>query len=182
MTTLELPDADASSEIDLIEPAYEDYWGFDDQRTFYLPDKKQFITFKVMSEGDRKKFQQKTRTDITLVRRTGDATMRMSPADERHALIVSSVTGWSLFRRNPKTNEMQPVPFSKDSPGANLEMWLQVANPRIIDDLEKEIRKSNPWLLGEMTVEDIDKEIANLHEMREIALKREAGEESSSVK
>jgi hypothetical protein len=48
--------------------------------------------------------------------------------------------------------------------------------------IEKDVRKHNPWLLQEMSVEDIDKEIASLEEMREVKLKEEAGNDSSSNK
>lgn len=165
---------------DLVEPAFEDYWGFSEVKEFVFPDGKQKIFYKIMNEGDRKKFQQKTRTDVILERQTGDARMKMSPADERHELIMASVTDWEMYRR--ENGKIVRVPFSGGSPGSTFAQWLQLADPRIIDRLEKDIRKANPWLLGEMTVADIDKEIGNLQEMREIAERREAGEGSSSGK
>jgi hypothetical protein len=60
----------------------------------------------------------------------------------------------------------------------HLKEWLENANPRLVEDLEKEIRKANPWLLAEMSVADIEREIENLEEMKKVAQEREAGEAS----
>lgn len=149
-----------------------DYFGFSAEDTFYLPDGVQYITFKILNEGDKAKFQRKTTRDLT-VKRGGDATMKMDPADERHELIKTAVTGWNLYRGG------QPVPFDGHN-GRNFRDFLELADPKIIEDLEKAIRKANPWLLGEMKAEDIRREISNLEEMLKVAEEREAGEASSS--
>lgn len=155
---------------------YEDYFGFDEADRWYFPDGRQYIEFQRMNEGARAKFQKMTTRDITVVRNTGDAKLKVDPATERHELLVQSVTGWFVFRAG------QPVPFSKGSPGANFEQWLDKADPRLVDDLEKAIRKANPWLGAEMTVEDIDKEMDRLRELREQVLERDRGEASSASK
>lgn len=160
---------------------YEDYYGFEDTKQWFFPDKKQYIEFKRMNEGERAKFQKMTTRDVTVVRGSGDAKVRVDPATERHELIVQSVVGWHLVRRNSR-NQFEPVAFSKGSPGAELEKWLQVANPVLVDELEREIRKANPWLTSEMSVEDIDKEMDRLRELREEVEQRERGEGSSSSK
>jgi hypothetical protein len=160
--------------VSLTEPVYGDYWGFDDRRTFMLPDGQQFIVYKVMNEGDRSKYQQATNRDVTLMRQTGNAQMRIDPATDRHALITTCVVDWKMYRL--LNGRMEPVPFSKSSSGSTLNQWLNVANPSLVDELEKEIRKANPFLMGEQTVEEIDKEIANLQELREAAVKKEQGE------
>lgn len=147
---------------------YEDYWSFQETHRFVLPDGKQWIEFQVMNEGQKSDYQRKINRDIKINRRSGDATLRNDIADERHALITSSVIDWSMRKGGGF------VGFSKRV----LEDWLNVANPRIIEDLEAEIRKANPWLQGEMTVEDIDKEIERLRELREESVKREEGKES----
>lgn len=155
----------------------EDYWGFEgDAQKWFFPDGKQYIEFKRLNEGEKTRFQQQTNRDITLERQSGNARVKMDPASERHALIEASVTGWNLRRGG------EDVPFSKGSPGSNLGQWLQVANPVHVERLEFEIRKANPWLQAEMTVEEIDKQIADLTELRTQAVEREAGEGSSSVK
>ena len=94
--------------------------------------------------------------------------MTVLQGSERHELIKACVVGWNLTRGG------QPVPFNQ----VNLNDFLTLTDPTIVEGLEKAIRKANPWLLGEMSVADIDKEISNLQEMREVAAKREAGEAS----
>lgn len=177
MTTT-APEAAAPAPI-LEEEVYEDYFGFDATETFYLPDGKQFITFQVMDEGRKAKFQKMTNRDVVLERQSGNARMNIDPASERHQLLINSVIGWNLMKRNP-AGKYEPVPFSIGSPGAEFEKWLDKANPNIVADLEAAIRKANPWLIGEMTVAEIEKEMDNLRELREAAIKREQGEGSSS--
>ena len=160
----------------LEETAYEDYFGFDETVKHFLPDGKQYFVIKKMNEGDRKRYQSETRSELTVQRATGDAKMRMDPGTERWTLLKSAVSGWHLVRR--VSTGWRTVDFSKQS----FEQWLGAADPRLVDDLEKAVRKTNPWLLQEMSVADIDKEIESLQEMREVAVRREQGEESSSDK
>lgn len=176
-------DATAAREggVVLEEEVYEDYFGFDAKDQFYLPDKKQYIEFQVMDEGRKARFQSMTNKDVVLERTSGNARMKVDPATERHELLKNSVVGWKMMRKN-SNNQWEPVPFSIGSPGAEFEKWLSKANPAIVEDLEKAIRKANPWLIGEMTVEDIDREMDNLRELREAAVKREEGNASSSSK
>lgn len=158
----------------LEEPMFEDYFGFDETLRHFLPDGRQYFVIKKMNEGDRKRYQSETRNDLTLLRTTGDAKMRMDPGSERWTLLKAAVTGWYLMRRTPAG--FREVDFTRQA----FEQWLGGADPRLVDDLEKAVRKSNPWLLAEMTVEDIDREMANLQEMREVAVKREQGEAGSA--
>ena len=116
------------------ETVYEDYFGFDENLTWYFPDGKQYIIYKVMTEGDKAKFQRETNRDITLQRSTGDAKIKADPASERWALLESSVIDWHVFRAG------QPVPFSIGSPGSTFNQWLSKANPKLVEDLEFEIR------------------------------------------
>lgn len=176
---------DLSQGFDVTNPAveeiYEDYFGFGDTQTFTLPDGKQQIFFKVMNEGERREFQKKTNKDIRFNKASGDASIKADQAQERYELIMTSVTGWSMKRRQAD-GSFNDVPFSGTTPGSTLAQWLQVANPKIVDDLEFAIRKANPWMQADMTVEDIDKEIERLSELREQALEREKGEGVSSSK
>lgn len=155
----------------VVEQAPADYFGFQATETFTLPDGKQFIEFSIMNEGQKAKFQKMTSRDL-VIQRNQDARMKMDPANERHELIRSSVTGWNLYRGG------QPIPFTE----RNMKDFLELADPRIIEGLEKAIRKANPWLLSEMKSDDIREEIKNLEEMLEVALERERGEASSSSK
>lgn len=145
-----------------------DYFGLVERHRHYLPDGQQWVEIEAMNEGARKRFQAKTNRDLILERKSGDARMKVDPATERHILIKESVKNWNIMRKGAM------VPFA----ARNLDDFLELAPPSIIDNIEKAIRKVNPWLLGEMSVEDIDKEIENLQEMREVAAKREAGEGS----
>ena len=153
-------------------PAPVDYFGFAEERRYTFPDGQQYITFSVMNEGAKARFQKMTQRDLVLERQSGNARMKMDPGAERHELILASVTDWHLFRQGI------PVPFSTRA----LKDFLDLANPKLVEDLEKEIRKANPWLMAEMTVEDIDREIENLQEMRAAAVERERGEAFSSSK
>lgn len=160
---------------------YEDYFGFGQSERFTMPDGKQYIEFQVMNEGQRREFQKRTNKDIKFNRATNDASIKADPAEERWALITSSVTGWNLKRRRPD-GSFEDAPFSKGSPGSELEKFLAKANPKLIDDLEFAIRKANPWMQADMTVEEIDKEMDRLRDLREQAVEREKGEGSSSSK
>jgi hypothetical protein len=170
------------------EQVFENYYGFSQTHIFELPDGVQFIEFQTLSEGGKAKFQEETSSDITLRRSTGDASIRATPSRERHALLTASVTGWHMLRPKPGAvppftrANMQPVTFSKGTPGSEFEKWLQVADPKLIERLETAIRKANPWLLGEMKSEDIKEEIARLEEMYQTAVEREQGEGLSSDK
>lgn len=151
-------------------PVYEDYFGFAESHKWYFPDGKQFIEFQRMNEGQKAQFQRRTNRDLVVERASGNARMKMDVASERHELIKAAVVGWFVYR------EGSPAPYSN----AVLEQWLAVADPKLVEDLEKEIRKNNPWLLQDMSVEDIDKEIENLKEMRDLALERDREKAGSS--
>jgi len=144
---------------------FENYWGVDETHKHMLPDGKQYFEIKVMNEGERVKYEREQQSDL-VVNRAGDTKIKMDPGKIRHALIVSAVVGWHLVK------EGKPERFSEN----NLESFLRHANPRLVDDLEAAIRKINPWLNSNLTVEEIDKQIAELKDLREEAEKREKGE------
>lgn len=156
------------------EKIYEDYYGFSEKKQWFFPDGVQFIEFEVMNEGKRSLFQKTTNKDITLRRQSGDASIKVDPAEERRALLVNSVINWLLYR------EGKPIPFSIGSPGAEFEKWLAVANPKLVDDLEFTIRKANPWMQADMDLEQIDEEIQRLSDLRKQVEERQRGEASSS--
>lgn len=148
------------------EAQQADYFGFGDEESYIFPDGITFVTFKVMNEGQRSNYQRLTSRDMVLERKSGDARVGMNQAEERHALILAASVAWNFKKRG------NPVPFSERS----LKDWLLVANPTHVDALEKAIRKANPWLSADMTVEDIDAEIENLREMRAEKEREVAGE------
>jgi len=155
------------------------YWGTDEKHKHYLPDGVQYFEFKIMNEGDKSKFQKLTNTDL-VVDRNNTAKVKMDPVAERHTLIETSVCDWYLY--TPKTkdpgSEMVLATFNT----AMLKSWLQVAPPKIVEDLELAIRKANPWMQAEQTVEMIDEEIERLHDLRKAAIERAAGEAGSASK
>lgn len=147
------------------QPEFEDYWSFSQKERFMLPDGKQWIEFNVMNEGQKSSYQKKINKDIKFNRKSGDASIKSDVADERHALIETSVTDWYMVQGRNQ------VSFSVQM----LRNWLNIADPRIVESLEVAIRKANPWLLGDMTLEDIDEEIQRLQELRIETEKREQG-------
>lgn len=157
---------------------YEDYWGVSETKRWTLPDGKQWIEFKIMDEGAKTQFQKMTNSDL-IVQRSGDSRIKIDPARERHELIKSSVTNWNLMQRDPNSGEWSAAPFG----GArSIEQWLEKAPPKIVEDLELEIRKANPWMQADMSVDEIDKEIERLNDLRKLARERELGEGVSATK
>lgn len=162
--------------------SYVDYFGFDDTRKYYLPDGRQYIEFKALTEGQRARYEAQTSRDIRFNRRTDDAAIRMDAAADRRALIQASVVGWHMVR-NVGTKEQprwEPVAFSNNgTPGDTLSQWLDKANPRFVNELVAEIRKANEWMTEDMSVEMIDEEIKRLQELRAQAEEREARQKNS---
>jgi hypothetical protein len=148
----------------------EDYFGFSMTEKFYLPDGQSYFELAAMNEGKKAKFQKMTQRDMVLEKGSGNARFKIDPAVERHALIQACTVDWNLKRNGV------PQPFGERA----LRDFLELANPDVVEKIELQIRKMNPWLLNEMTTEEIDKQIEELKELREVAEKREAGEASSS--
>jgi hypothetical protein len=147
------------------ERVQEDYFAFDQTRRVELPDGVSYVEIKTFSEGERRKYLNSINRDVVLQRSTGDAKMQMRPGDERWALLRTAIVGWNLTRNG------QPVNF--DNP--NLEQFLSKAPPRVIDVIDKEVRKDNAWLLEDMTLEDLIKERDNLNELIEAKEREEQG-------
>jgi hypothetical protein len=148
----------------------QDYFGFSETKQHFLPDGVTYVEIRAMNEGAKARFQKRTQRDLTLEKGSGNARFSMDPAKERHELIKECVVGWNFMRGGVL------IPFGE----RGMNDFLMLANPRIIEEIELEIRKMNPWLLNELTVEEIDKQMEELRELREIAVEREAGEGSSS--
>lgn len=160
-----------------VTPAYVNYWGTEETKRHYLPDGQQYFEFKIMNEGDKVKFQKLTNQDL-VVNRDQSARVKVSPETERHTLITTSVVGWFLMMPKKDGSGFEQAAFS----GAMLQNWLQVAPPKIVEELEFAIRMANPWMQAELTVEEIDKEIERLYETRKQVVEREAGEAASATK
>lgn len=151
-------------------PAQHDYFGFASSQKFTFPDGVTYVEFDVMNEGKKSAFQKMTQKDLVLERQSGNARMKVDPGVERHELLRQSIKDWNLTRGG------QPVLFNTRT----LKDFLELADPKLVEDIEKAIRKANPWLMAEMAVKDIDREIESLQEMRVVAEERERGEAFSS--
>lgn len=147
----------------------QDYFGFDQTDTIILPDGESYIEHKLLNEGQRRKYLNAVNREVKVQRVTGDALMKMQPGEEKKVLLEMAIVGWNLLRGG------NPLPFTK----GNLTEFLDKANPKIIDLIEKEVRKANAWLMTEMSLEDIDREIASLQEMREVKVQEEEGKGNS---
>lgn len=147
------------------EEVYEDYFGFDETHRATLPDGKSYVEFKVMTEGDRKQYLNAQNKKVTIRKGTGDAEMELAPGNDKYNLLKLTIVNWNLRRGG------QTVPFNKKE----LDEFLNGANPRIIDIIHREVTLKHPWLLDEMTVEDIDKEIESLQKMREVVERNDSG-------
>lgn len=144
-----------------------EFWGVQTRERWYFPGQNlQYMEIEVMNEGKKARFQKMTSRDLTLDRNSGNAKVRIDPAIDRHELIKASVVDWNIYRGG------KPYQYSARA----LTEWLELADPKLVEDLEKFIRKLNPWLVGDTTVEDIDQQIEELEEMKREILAREAGE------
>lgn len=160
------------------EGVQDDYFGFDEVLQIILPDGKSVIEHKVMNEGQRTQYLNAINRDVRVQKATGDLVTRLRPGDERRELLKAAIVGWNLVRKNTKTGVVEPVGFTQQT----CDQWLKAASPKIVDLVEKEVRKANAWLLADLSVEDIDKEIAELYELREKKVEEEAGNAASSSK
>lgn len=150
-------------------PAQVDYFGFANTKRVMLPDGLSYVDLKVLNEGERRRYLNETNREVRIARGSGEASMRMRPGDEKAILLSVAIVGWNLTRAG------SPVPFTKEG----LDRFLQLTDPRVIDIIEKDVQAMNPWLLAEMSVDMIDKEIASLQEMRQAKLDEEAGKATS---
>lgn len=151
---------------------YDDTYSFGGTQVYTLPDGKQWIAFKIMNEGDKAKYQRATNRDIKINRKTEDASFRPDAAADRHALILAAVTDWNLATKDPGTGRWSRMSFNY----AMLQNWLKVTNPKIVEELEKAIRKVNPWLNAEdATEEELEEAIADLQEQLVEVRKRNEG-------
>ncbi len=150
-------------------PVQADYFGFEEYEDVHLPDGISTITIQALNEGARRKYQNTLNRDVTIKKNSGDATMRIAAGQEKKELLTASIVDWNLKRT--REGKRENVPFKT----SNLNDFLDKAPPRIIDLIEKAIRKLNPWLQSEMSLADIDQEIANLQEIRDQKVKEEEG-------
>lgn len=150
----------------------EDYFAFDIVGRTMLPDGQSWVEHAVMNEGARRKYLNAINRDVRVQKSTQDAILRMAPGEERIELLKATIVGWNMYRGG------QRVEFNMQ----NLNEFLVKANPKIVNMIEKDVRLANPWLLAEMTLEDIDRELADLQELRAKKVEEEAGKGVSNNK
>lgn len=155
-----------------------DYFGFASEEKWYFPrqeklpeDQKQYLLIKKMNEGDKAKYQRKTNKDIRIQRTTGDARMSVDAVEERHELIRLSVVGARVKLRQPDGT----LRFDDKKPSVIVANLLDNGDPDVVQQLERFIRELNPWMRTDMSVEEIDKEIARLEEIKKEKADEEAG-------
>lgn len=153
-------------------PVQADYFGFSETHQVYLPDGVSWIEHQTLNEGARREYLNKVNKEVAIKRLSGDAVMKMQSGDDKHALLESAIVGWNLSRGG------QPIPFSKGSKGSNLSQFLVMADPKVVDIIEKDVRKHNTWLMADLSVEDIQKQIDDLEEMKSVKIKEEEGNDS----
>lgn len=156
---------------DVPQQTQADYFGFAQTFRHNLPDGVSYIEFKSLDEGGKSKFQRETQRPVNIAK-GGGASVIIDPAAQRHVLIRESVTGWNLKRGG------REIPFNL----RNLQDFLQLADPRIVEGLEKAIRAENLWLIEDVSSEQLREEINSLEVEYERALVRERGEASSASK
>jgi hypothetical protein len=143
----------------------------EDTKQVFLPGSKtQYVVITALREGQKKKYQNLTNRDMVLERASGNARMKTAPGDERHLLLKMAIVDFHLLRGGEELRYNDK----------NLAIFLDVAPPKVIEEIEREIHLKNPWLLADMSVEDIDKEIERLTEMRETKLKEDEGNADSA--
>jgi len=173
-TPIDLPDpaAVAAAEASMREagiPTHErvqaDYFGFEEVNRVPLPDGISYVEHRTLTEGQRRKYLNGINRDVVIQKATGDARVAMRPGDERYSLLKVALCGWNLQQGG------SPVLFND----RNLEKFLESAPPKVIDVIDKEVRKANAWLIEDMSIEDIEKEIVTLTELRDAKLEEESG-------
>lgn len=164
MTNVNPTNVPNGNNVDVVSGA-TDYFAFDSEIRHTLPDGVSWVEIKIFTEGDRRRYQNKVNKDVSIAKNTGDMNLKLNPGDERYELLSIAIQGWSLIK------EGKPFLFS---PNARRE-FLDSANPKVIDDIEAAVREHNPWIGAELTIEDIDKEIERLQELREQKEREEAG-------
>jgi len=149
-----------------------DYFGFEETHRVLLADGISYIEHKTLNEGARRKYMNRVNREVRL-QKSGDAFMKMATGDERHALLEEAIVGWNLVRAD-KSRNIQPLTYNV----TNRNAFLESAPPAVIDRVEKDVRDKNPWLVGDVTIEDIDEQIAELTELREKKVLEDEGKES----
>jgi len=151
-----------------------DYFGFEDTENVFLPDGKSFVTIQALNEGGRRRYLNKVNREVKIAKQTGDAIMQLANGDERRILLSEAIVGWNLIRAPKNGGEPQMLPFDQ----TKLNDFLTTVNPKVIDVIDKAVRAQNPWLMADVTLEDLLTQRDELDEQIEKKRAEEEGKES----
>lgn len=146
-----------------------DYFGLSDQHIVKLPDGISWVAHRELNEGQKAKYQDSLQRDVTLRKSTGDAQIKMAMGAERMELVKVALVDWNIIR------DGKPLAFNPN----NVNAFVKNASPKIIDLIEKSIRKENTWLMEEVSSKDLENEIETLQELLEAKRKEEEGKDAS---
>jgi len=150
-----------------------DYFGFEETQNVIMPDGKSYVIIQALNEAGRRAYLNRVNREVRITKQTGDAVMQLANGSERQILLSHAVVGWNFVTRD-KVGNMVPVPYSE----RKLTEWLEKANPNIVDIVDKAVRKQNPWLMADVTLEDLLKQREELDEEIEKKRAEEEGKES----
>lgn len=159
---------------------YESYFSTQDTDTHYLPDGKQYMILKHMSERDRASLNRATRQSTTIDSKTRDMRIDLDDTAQRHEAIKAGVVGWHLVRFEQTANGRRGkvVPFSQ----TELIRWLDDADPNAVDDVYNRVRQMNPWMSGEESLDDLKEQRDDMNKRIAELEDEEARKGSSSSK
>lgn len=169
---------DSEPDLNEVNGVVDFFGGRTDTAKWYFPGQEtpvQYIEFRKMNEGQRKKYQRKTSRDIKVNRKTQESAIGMDIAGDREALIQEVVCGWYII--DGKTGQSVPFDAKLDhdgriTRGGTFMQWMDRADPRLIDKLELAIRDENPWMQDEMDPDSIQEEIDRLVKLKDEVEKR----------
>lgn len=147
-----------------------DYFGASQVHVVLLKDGVSTISHKTLMEGEKRDYMNKVNRDLTLNRKTDDAKVRLAPGDDRAELFKLAICDWSIVR------DGRPYAFTAQ----HLNDVLRMFPPDVLDDVEKDIKVKNAWLLADVSIEDLEKEIADLTELLEKKRAEQEGNGDSS--
>ena len=162
----------AAAGLSVEETVQIDYFGFEETERVPLPDHRSYVDIKALNEGGRRAYLNAVNREVKISKGTGDAIMQMANGDERRILLRHAICGWNLVRTRNGT--LEPVPFKEGL----LSEFLEKANPMVIEVIDKAVRKQNPWLMIDVSLEDLEKQREELDDQIEKKRREEEGKES----
>ena len=129
-----------------------------------IDDAGSYVEIKKFAEGDRRSYLSKTSRQVTVrADQSFDTTLDLT--SDRDAILAVGIVGWDLH------DDDGPVPFSETT----LRKFLKTAPTEIVDKIEEAIRDFNPSLKNDITVEELDEQIAELTKLRDEKLAEAEG-------